>query len=434
MPAKSENSRNVFTNRNFRLVFLGALVSELGAVLYSFAVGFYILEISRNNAFLQGLYLAVCGAVLLLLTPVGGVLGDRYNKAKIMYLCDYLKGVLILLATVLMLVFRSADAHIVILFLIGILANAVSGIFNPASAALLPYIVEEEKLQQANSYFSVKNALEGILGIVLAGVMYAALPVSFLFMIVGVCYLLSGVSEMFIRYAHVPPADQLTVRVALADMKEGLDYLQSRRPIMAIMSAVIFINFFFTPVGANFIPYFIKTDVALAPAYLFDRFLSPELWSSVFSVLIGVSTLIGSVILSTRKQDEKVGHKTAVRLCAVSAVMIILTLSYRLLVSRGISLNAFLIFFSLGCFLIGFLIVIINIPITTALMRIVDKDKLSKVSSIVNIASQGLVPISSVLAGAILQTAGSSVLLLLCSLGFTVTALYLLMNKSAKEI
>ena len=434
MPAKSENSRNVFTNRNFRLVFLGALVSELGAVLYSFAVGFYILEISRNNAFLQGLYLAVCGAVLLLLTPVGGVLGDRYNKAKIMYLCDYLKGALILLATVLMLVFRSADAHIVILFLIGILANAVSGIFNPASAALLPYIVEEEKLQQANSYFSVKNALEGILGIVLAGVMYAALPVSFLFMIVGVCYLLSGVSEMFIRYAHVPPTDQLTIRVALADMKEGLDYLQSRKPIMAIMSAVIFINFFFTPVGANFIPYFIKTDVALAPAYLFDRFLSPELWSSVFSVLIGVSSLIGSVILSTRKQDEKIGHKTAVRLCAVSAVMITLTLSYRLLVSLGISLNVFLVFFSLGCFLCGFLIVIINIPITTALMRIVDKDKLSKVSSIVNIASQGLVPISSVLAGAILQTAGSSVLLLLCSLGFTATALYLLMNKSAKEI
>ena len=50
--------KNVFTNRNFRLVFFGALVSELGAVLYSFAVSFYILEISENNAFLQGLYLS----------------------------------------------------------------------------------------------------------------------------------------------------------------------------------------------------------------------------------------------------------------------------------------------------------------------------------------------------------------------------------------
>ena len=49
MNSNSAEKGNVFRNRNFRLVFLGALVSELGALLYSFAVGFYILEISGNN-------------------------------------------------------------------------------------------------------------------------------------------------------------------------------------------------------------------------------------------------------------------------------------------------------------------------------------------------------------------------------------------------
>ncbi|MBO4880026.1 MAG: MFS transporter, partial [Clostridia bacterium] len=111
--------QNVFKNRNFRLVFFGALVSELGAILYSFAVSFYILEISGNNAFLQGLYLALCGAVLLLLTPVGGVLGDRFNKAKIMFGCDFVKGGLILAATLLMVLFRGNSQHIVILFAAG---------------------------------------------------------------------------------------------------------------------------------------------------------------------------------------------------------------------------------------------------------------------------------------------------------------------------
>ena len=89
---ETEKKQNVFRNRNFRLVFLGALVSELGSILYSFAVSFYILDISGNNAFLQGLYLALCGVAMLVFTPVGGVMGDRFNKAKIMYLCDYLKG------------------------------------------------------------------------------------------------------------------------------------------------------------------------------------------------------------------------------------------------------------------------------------------------------------------------------------------------------
>lgn len=425
---------NVFSNRNFRLVFFGALVSELGAVLYSFAVSFYILEISGNNALLQGGYLALCGAVLLVFTPVGGVLGDRYNKARIMFLCDYAKGGLILLSAALMLLFRGRGAHIAILFAVGFLGNVVSGIFNPAAGALLPHIVEEGRLQQANAYFSVKSSLQSIFGVVLAGVLYAALSVTMLFFIVGICYVLSGVSEMFIRFEHCPPEEKLTARLALTDMGEGLRYLQSQRAIMALMAAILFINFFFSPIPGNFIPYFIRTDVAMADSYLFDRLLTPELWSSVFSMLIGVSSLIGAVVLSTRTQAEKCGHKTALLLCAVAGVMIAFTAGYWLLVSRGGSLNAFLLLFCLGCLMIGCLIAGINIPVNTTLMRTVDRDKLSKVTSIISILSQGLVPVASVLAGAVLQVFGSTVLLLVCSAGFTAAALFLLLSKEAKNI
>ena len=58
-----------------------------------------------------------------------------------------------------MLLFRGRGAHIAILFAVGFLGNVVSGIFNPAAGALLPHIVEEGRLQQANAYFSVKSSL-----------------------------------------------------------------------------------------------------------------------------------------------------------------------------------------------------------------------------------------------------------------------------------
>ena len=425
---------NVFRGRNFRLVFFGALVSELGAGLYSFAVSFYILEISGNNAFLQGLYLALCGALLLVFTPIGGVLGDRFNKARIMFVCDYLKGGLILLATLLMLIFRGNAAHIVILFAVGILGNAVSGIFSPAANALLPSIVAEEKLQQANAYFSVKSSLLSIFGVVLAGVLYAALRIDALFFLVGVCYVLSGVSEMFIRCAHVPSAEKLTIRLALSDMKGGLRYLRTRKAIMTLTVAILFVNFFIAPLGGNFIPYFIRTDVAGASSYLFDRLLTPELWTSVFEVCIGVSSLLGSVILSAGVQEEKCGRRTALRLCGMAAVMLALTAGYWLLVSRGVSLNGFLLLFCLGCLFIGFLVASINISVSTTLMRVVDRDMLSKVSSILSVLSSGLTPIAAVLAGLVLQCFGSAPLLLVCSLGFTASALLLLFSKQAKEI
>ena len=430
----NNDTRNVFFNRNYRLVFFGALVSELGAILYSFAVSFYILEITDNNAFLQGLYLALCGGMLLLATPVGGVLGDRFNKAKIMFLCDYMKGGIIVLATVLMLLFRSSDAHVLILFAVGILGNAVSGVFSPAAGALLPHIVAEEKLQQANAYFSIKSSLQSILGVVLAGILYAALPIHLLFILVGVCYILSGVSEMFIRYEHKPSEEKLTLRLALSDMGDGFRYLKTQKALMALMAAILFINFFFSPIGGNFLPYFVKTDVAAAPGYLFDRVLTPELWSSVFSVMIGISSLVAAALLSARPQEDKCGRKVAVRLGYIAMVMLLLAAGYWLLVDRGLSLNAFLILFCVGALLIGFLVVMINVPTSTVLMRVVDRDKLSKVSSIVSIVSQGLTPISSVLAGSVLQYLGSTPLLLVCSLGFTATALFLLFNKKVQDI
>jgi len=425
---------NVFSNRNFRLVFFGALVSELGAVLYSFAVSFYILEISGNNAFLQGLYLAVCGFTLLILTPLGGVLGDRYNKARIMFICDYIKGALIILATLGMLTFKDSGSHIAILFTVGILGNAVSGIFSPAAGALLPNIVEERQLQQANSYYSVKSSLQSIFGVILAGVLYAALPITLLFLIVGICYLLSGVSEMFIRYSHKVSEERLSVKLVLNDMKDGFIYLKGQKAIMAMMAAILFINFFFHPLAGNFTPYFVKTDIAGSTSYLFDGFLTPELWSSVFSMLIGISSLVASVILSTRPQSEKCGYKIAIRIFLMAITMVAMTIGYWILVHRGVSLNAFLLVLCIGYASIGILIPIVNIPINTTMMRIVERDKLSKVSSIISIVSQGLIPISSVIAGAVLQYFGSTILLLACSVGFTITSLYMLFNRQVREI
>ncbi|MBR0508352.1 MAG: MFS transporter [Clostridia bacterium] len=425
---------NVFKNRNYRLTFFGALVSNVGALLYSFAVSFYILEITGNNAFLQGLYLALCGVTSLLFMPVGGVIGDRVHKGKIMFVCDYLKGAVILLATLAMLLLPSKTAHLAILFVAGVFGNAIGGVFAPASAALLPHIVEERQLQQANSYFSVVRSLESILGVVLAGVLYASMSIRVLFLIVGVCYVASGVSEMFIRYEHVRPEDRLTLGSALRDFGEGIRYIGAQKALLAMMIAILFINFFFAPVTSNFIPFFIKTDVAAAPRYLFDSFLTPELWSSVFSVLIGASSLVGALVLSARRQAEKVGRRVSWLLLVEAAILSALTAGYWFLVHRGASLDAFLVLMSVGSVLTGATVVNINIPTTTTIMRIVDRDKLSKVNSVISIASQGLIPLASVLAGLILQGLGSTALLLFCSAGFLITALSMLCNKRVKEI
>lgn len=434
MSEKRFSGDNVFLSRNYRLVFFGALVSELGALMYDFAVSFWLLRISGNNAFLQGLYLALCGVTLLVFTPVGGVLGDRANKARIMAFCDFAKGGSILAGALFLTLLTGNGAQIAILFVLGITGNVIGGIFSPASGALIPCIVREEQLQQANSYISIKGSFESILGIVLAGVLYSALPIRALLLTVGCCYLASGLSELLIRCPFTPPKDRLTLRSGLKDMAEGLKYLQGRRAILSLLCAALFFNFFFSPVLSNFIPFFARTDIAGAESYLLDRLLTPELWTSVISVCIGLGSLVGAAILSARKPSGKAG-RSITRMASLNAALIIaISVAYLILVKRAGSLNLFLALFAAGSVGVGVLLSFTNIPLGTLIMRIVDQDKLSKVNSIISVGSQGMVPLSSVVAGAILGTLGSSALLIFCSLGLAGAAALLLVSKPLRDL
>ena len=290
--------KNVFTNKNYTLTFLGALVSNVAALFYSFAVSFYILKITDNNALLQGLYLATGGVTFCVVTLFGGVISDRFNKAKIMFICDYLKGAIIIGFTfLLMFAIKSVTGQVVALFIVSVFLNAIAGIFNPASAALLPQIVDEDSFQQAQSYFSILNSFQSIFGILLAGILYSLISINVLFMIVGGCYILSAISEMFIRYNSESERrdEKLTVKVAFGDIKTGFKYIASIKSSLALLICILFINFFFAPFSENFIPYFISTDVA-SSNYMFKGSLEPEMWSSFFSVLLGIGSLISGVV------------------------------------------------------------------------------------------------------------------------------------------
>ena len=428
--------KNVFTNKNYTLTFLGALVSNVAALFYSFAVSFYILKITDNNALLQGLYLATGGVTFCVVTLFGGVISDRFNKAKIMFICDYLKGAIIIGFTfLLMFAIKSVTGQVVALFIVSVFLNAIAGIFNPASAALLPQIVDEDSFQQAQSYFSILNSFQSIFGILLAGILYSLISINVLFMIVGGCYILSAISEMFIRYNSESERrdEKLTVKVAFGDIKTGFKYIASIKSLLALLICILFINFFFAPFSENFIPYFISTDVA-SSNYMFKGSLEPEMWSSFFSVLLGIGSLISGIVLSSIKQFEKSNKIIRWSLLAVSLIFILLVVFYLLFSRNILDINAFLIIMLVGSFIIGVLLITINVPASTAMMRIVDKDKFGKVSSVMNIGSHGLIPLAVLLGGVAIAYFGSSGLMIVCAGGLLLISLVLFFNKPVREL
>lgn len=432
--AEPQKRKNVFSYPNYTLTFFGALVSNLGGLLYSFAVSFYVLRLTDNNAFIQGLYLAVGGTVYVLVTLFGGVISDRFHKGKIMYICDYLRGGIIIAFTlILMFLCPTNVSKVIVLFVIDVLGNIIGAIFSPASASLLPQIIPEESLQQGQSYYSVMSSSISILGVVLAGILYSTLPINVLFFIVGGCYILSAISEMFIRYNHQKSEEKLTIKVVFSDIGTGFKYLFNLKPIFYLMIVILFVNFFFSPVTSNFLPYFVATDIA-SSEYLFKNFMEPEMWNSLISVAFAVGMIIMSLIMSARQAKPSIVKGLRLSFVLVCACLIGLAASYFIYNEGIMEINPMIIIFVVGAFGIGLILPSINIPTTTKMMTVVDKGMLGKVFAVIDIGSQGLIPLSSFLAGIAIETLGPSWLLVISASGLAILAVILFINRQIAKL
>ena len=433
-PKQVEKTKNVFCYKNFTLTFLGAFVSNLGNTLYLFAVSFYILSLTNNNAFIQGAYLATGGIVYVLVTLFGGVISDRFHKGKIMFMCDYAKGgMLIAFTLLLMLVIQEPSAKVVVLFIIAVLGNIIAAIFSPAASSLLPRIVPEKSYQQSQSYNSLMQSSLGVLGVILAAILYSVLDIHVLFFIVGGCYVLSGVSEMFIKYDYQKNEDKLTVKQVFKDIGDGMKYIGKLKPLLFLMLGILLLNFFVSPLSANFLPHFVATDVA-SRNYLFSNFLTPEMWSSVIQVAYAIGMIIMALILSNRPQKDRIYKGLSISLIIFAALYVVLTTIYVFFVNNLADINVMLIAFVPIGITMGMVLITINIPITTKMLTIVDKDKLGKVNSVIDVGSQGLIPLSNFLAGLVISGLGASWLCIISTVGLSLMTIFLVINKHVKQL
>ncbi|MEG1557056.1 MAG: MFS transporter [Oscillospiraceae bacterium] len=436
LPDNEKKPRSVLRSRNFFLLFLGTIVSNIGSTLYSFAVSFYILKITQNNALLQGIYLAVCGVVFVLFSVVGGVLADRWDKVKIVYGSDFIKGFAILISAVIIYISiqnGSVTTQLIVLFCMGILSNIIAAIFSPATSALIPAIVEQNQLQQANSLFSVLQSLQSLIGIVLAGVLYAALPITVLFAVIGICFVCSGLSEIFIKAHHVRVDSPLSLKYVLCDFREGIRYMRPQKALVTMLFGVLFVNFFLSPFISNAQPFFFRTFLADGN-YLFHEFLTPEMWSSVMSVCTCLGSLLMGMILGQRSAPEKCG-RVMVRWLLLTAIMFSgVVVSFFLFAQSGLSLNTHLLLSCLLLFLVGACTVNVNVPFITFVHRTVDSDKMAKVMSLTNIGSMGLTPLASFIGGVLISSLGLYSVYIFCAVGMLITAVTLYTSKNVDNL
>ena len=200
-----------------------------------------------------------------------------------------------------------------------------------------------------------------------------------------------------------------------------------------LLIAILFVNFFFSPVGSNFIPYFVATDIANSD-YLFKEFMQPEMWSAIISVAISIGSIVSAIILSTKKQKEHIVKGLRLAFILVSSLFVLITVGYILFANGVYGINAYLIGLVIGCLILGMVLVLINVPTSTKLISMVEKEKLGKVNSLVDVGSQGLFPLAEFLGGLIISTLGVSALLIACTLGFMLITTFICVNRQIGKL
>ena len=81
---KMEQTTKKLWNKNFSLLVIGQILSIFGNMVVTAALPFHILNISES-AFLYGLAMGLPVISLLIMTPIGGIIADRFKKHRIMF-------------------------------------------------------------------------------------------------------------------------------------------------------------------------------------------------------------------------------------------------------------------------------------------------------------------------------------------------------------
>jgi len=243
---------------NFFLLWQGQLVSALGDVAYSIALGFWILQKTGSTA-LMGTLMACSTIPRLIISPFGGVYVDRANRRNIIVITDAIRGVFV---TLIAIAAFTGHAEIWMVFATSIISGTCAALFNPAVGSAIPDLVKKSKLMKANSAFSMIYAGSSIVGNSIGGVLYSLLGAPIMFLFNGISYLFSAITEIFIKIPKVErPAVEQNFMV---DMKEGYTFVWKFRGLRDLIIVAAFLNLFSSMAMVLFLPLFHQTE-ALGP-------------------------------------------------------------------------------------------------------------------------------------------------------------------------
>ncbi len=384
---------------NYRLWFIGQIVSLFGTWMQNTAQGYLVYELTRSAAYVG--YVSFVSGLPSVLMLIGGVAADRFQRRKVLIATQ---------ASMMLLAFILAGlAFLKIVQPWHILAlSALLGLVNvfdaPARLALAPELVEREDLTNAIAINAGMFNAAAIIGPAAGALVYAAFGP-------GWCFLLNGVSFLAVIIAlglmkQRPPSGlprATSLRAVGGDIIEGVRHvLVENHTVLALLAVMVAVSIF----GYSFMP--------LLPVWAVDVLHGDVRTNGLLRSGQGVGALISALMIASLGRVRFRGRLLTSGLFILPLLLAVFSLL------RWLPLSLVL----LGG--MGFAVVMINNLSNSLIQTNVSDHLRGRVSSIYSLTFFGSMPIGSLIGGEIAERWGApaalqfgAAALLVCAVALT---------------
>ncbi|MBD0370459.1 MAG: MFS transporter [Pyrinomonadaceae bacterium] len=220
-------------NRDFRNIWLGQVVSQMGDWFDTIALYTIVLNLTGSGRAV-GLVLVARFLPSVVMGPVSGVVADRFSRRSIMIMSDIVRAAVVLG----FLLVRSAD-QLWLVYVLTVIQLIFSTFFEPARTAAIPSIVSPRDLVAANAISSVTWSSMLTLGAAIGGLITGWVGTDAAFIMDSLTYLLSAALIMRVRFPRREPQEKkrLTLMSAtgLTQTIEGMSYVKKRPRVFAYL-------------------------------------------------------------------------------------------------------------------------------------------------------------------------------------------------------
>ncbi len=312
----------ILTKRNFSLLWSGQITSQFGDKLSQLAlvslVGFMFKDSSSLGL---AVIFSMTIVPVILFSPVTGVYVDRWDKRKTMYICEFSRGLLILLIPFLLL----RAAYFPLICLIIFVSSTLGRFFIPAKMAFIPQLTEKNEIFIANTLVSVTATTAAVFGIGMGGVIVDSLGLRAAFYIDALTFFASAIFIFFIARVekkYFSPNDivglgrdvvQNIKKSFLKELTDGIKYILATDETKYAFRTFLFLFSYFGAISTVYIRYIQNTLGASSQQVKEVAFIG---------IFLGAGIFIGSLVYG--RFAHKVSIKKVIDYSSFSASLFLL--------------------------------------------------------------------------------------------------------------